>query len=322
MRRTQGAEVKTGPGEGMARPIHRRAYAKINLALSVGPPIASPSPHAGMHPIVSWMHCIDLADEIEIRPSEEGADDSDCRITWASDALLAPGVTPPVWSSESDLAGRARRILERDVGRPLPAAIRVVKRIPAGAGLGGGSADAAAALAALNEAFGLGLSVERLGALAAELGSDVPFFVDEGDEPARPGLASGLGEVVQRLSRRGDVLVLVALPVSCATAAVYSAYDEMDPRPLRPERVRALVSRRLWTGSPLFNDLAEAAERVEPRLREFRERCEALVHRPVHITGSGSALFILATGEADAHEMQRRIAGEVPEAEARVTRLA
>src|SRR6185295_18407432 len=123
----------------------------VNLALSVGPPLPAGDPRAGMHPIASWMHAIDLCDEVWITRLVTGASRLD--IAWADDA---PRPSPIDWPSEKDLAFRAHRLLEGDTGRALPAAIRIAKRIPVGGGLGGGSSDAAATLLALNDLFALG----------------------------------------------------------------------------------------------------------------------------------------------------------------------
>ena len=172
--------------------VVRSAPAKVNLALSVGD--AEPAerdgarnPRAGWHPIASWMVCVDLMDRVRVTPGSEG---STHRIAWAEDA---PRPTPIDWPVEKDLAVRAHRALERRVGRTLPCAVAVEKRIPVGGGLGGGSSDAAAALLALREAFDLPLSDAELAAVGAGLGSDVAFFVDA---EHGPGVVTGFGEGV------------------------------------------------------------------------------------------------------------------------------
>ena len=139
--------------------VTRLARAKINLALGVGPP-----DHTGMHPIATWMHALGpgLADTVTAEPAAE----TTLRVAWAPDA---PRPTPIDWPPQRDLAARAHRLLEDLAGRPLPARLEVAKRIPVGAGLGGGSSDAGAMLLALDEAFGLGLGPARLRDLAIRL---------------------------------------------------------------------------------------------------------------------------------------------------------
>ena len=154
------------------------AYAKLNLALSVGPPV----PPRGYHPIASWFVCIGLSDTLRLTRLQPGSP-SRHTIRWAPGA---PRPTPIDWPVERDLAVRAHRLLEHHTGRPLPVDMTVDKRIPVGAGLGGGSSDAAAALRALNTLFSLGLPADQLRALASHLGSDIPFFIDEDPDPPPP----------------------------------------------------------------------------------------------------------------------------------------
>jgi 4-diphosphocytidyl-2-C-methyl-D-erythritol kinase len=312
--------VFSGQQSGGPRLVQRCAPAKVNLVLSVGAPLAQ-GLRAGMHPIASWMHCIELADDVVVEALADGRASSH-RIAWAADAVLPTAID---WPLEDDLAVRAHRALERQVGQPLAARIEVRKRIPVGAGLGGGSSDAAAALLALNQVFALDLTVGMLAGVAGQLGSDLAFFLDEGvgddQKPARPALVMGTGETIQRLPRCDQVLVLLLPPLVCPTGAIYRAYDELGPGMLHPEAVRWLSSRRLWPGAPLFNDLAAAAQQLHPQLGLFRQRCQEVLHQPVHITGSGSAMFAIAGGQPHARELAQRVAGAVPEVVAMVVRL-
>ncbi|MCC6222094.1 MAG: 4-(cytidine 5'-diphospho)-2-C-methyl-D-erythritol kinase, partial [Thermoleophilia bacterium] len=140
---------------------------------------------------------------------------------------------------------------------------RLGKRIPVAAGLGGGSADAAAALTLANRTLGQPLEVERLLELAAGLGSDVPFFVEPG-----PKLAEGAGERLQLLQLPQDYWVLVALPAGSAktsTGEVYRRFDELGGGPGFPERRARLLdalgscARAEDLASQPGNDLAAAA---------------------------------------------------------------
>lgn len=280
-------------------PLSKVAHAKLNLALSVGPPLAGDHPRAGMHPIASWVHAIDLTDEITVERRQAGAGVT-LDLAWAPGA---PRQTPLDWSADTDLCVRAARVLAAETDSDIDVRIAVVKRIPVGAGLGGGSADAAATLQAINELLELDVSNVRLAGIACSIGSDVAFFLDD-QTPPRPAIVSGLGDRIERLDRSRGQLVLCIPPFGCATRSVYRAFDELGPNPLRSEAVHSLARDTRPDARSLFNDLASAAGRVEPRLAELRRRIEDAAGLPAHLTGSGSAMFVLC---ADATEMAARI---------------
>jgi len=295
----------------MPAPATRRAHAKLNLALWVGPALPPEHPRAGFHPICSWMACIDLADEVTVEPLAPGAP-SELLVEWAPEA---PRPTPIDWPPERDLTLRAVQALEHCVARPLPARIRTLKRIPVGSGMGGGSSNAAAALIAANEAFALGRSAADLRELGASLGSDIPFFIDDPltPVPARPAIVSGLGEHVERIARiEGDVILIIP-PFSCATAPVYAAFDALEqetkrsrasgglPSAQRGEtedeslvRLRAAraVERHRVEGRFLFNALTSAAAIVEPRIRDILSTVANITNCHTRLTGSGSCMFL------------------------------
>lgn len=299
----------------MTSPVSRRAHAKINLALSLGPPEPPDAPKPGWHPISTWMACISLWDDVSVSPLAPGAP-REFRVAWAPDA---PRPTPIDWTPEQDLASRAHAGLEAALGRALPARVEVRKRIPVGAGLGGGSSDAGATLLALRDALAPDTPDDVLHAVAAGLGSDVAFFVDDAGEAPRPALVEGFGERVERLPPVAADLVLVLPPYACETRAVYRAFDEVigerdaarrrawdlehgegrgrapSPHHLRADLVRTRATRAKGTveGRLLFNDLAPAAWRVEPRLGALVGELSRATRREAHVTGSGSALFIV-----------------------------
>jgi 4-diphosphocytidyl-2-C-methyl-D-erythritol kinase len=266
-----------------------RAYAKVNLALAVAPPIPAARPNAGYHPIASWMHSIDLYDDVAVRRLRGIGDPSRFGVEWAADA---PRRSPIDWSAEKDLSFRAHAAVERAAGRTLPVELIVTKRIPVGGGLGGGSSDAAATLVLIDELFGLGLGQARLREIGLGLGSDVGFFVDPPHSPARPAFVSGLGDRVERVPAARGSLLLVVPPLGCETRAVYRAYDGAPAASFRADEVRAMAHAAALNASPLFNDLSGAAERVEPRLGELRRRAERASGHPVRMSGSGSTLFV------------------------------
>jgi len=181
-------------------------------------------------------------------------------------------------ADDSNLVLRAWHLLEEAAHRPLPAALSLEKRIPHGAGLGGGSSDAAAALRLGNQLFGLGLAEDTLLRLAAGLGSDVPLFL--------------LGGTVLGLGRGERVFPLRALPLEpilllhpglhVSTPGVYRALPEAGyPEP------ESLVALPAGTAPPWRNDLTAAALRVCPALAEVREALRGTGGDPL-LCGSGS----------------------------------
>lgn len=267
-----------------------RAYAKVNLALAVGPTIPEGQPKAGYHPIASWMHAVDLFDEIEITPAMESSYD----IAWSDGTSID-------WEVSNDLCVRSHQAIELVMGQALPIRLRLRKSIPAGGGLGGGSADAGAVLLALRDVFKLELSDQQLVAIGYRLGTDVPFFIDplawSIGLPPRPALVSGVGDRIERTERLDDVITLYCPPFGCATAAVYQRFDQNPTSECDEQRVRDLVGSGGMTQAGLFNDLAAAAESVEPRLSGIRRGLESSLAQPVHVSGSGSTLF--ASGHTD-----------------------
>jgi len=304
------------------------AHAKLNLSLSVAPPEPPDSPKPGWHRIASWFSAISLFDTLDIEPLAAGTT-SRHTIAWAAHA---PQTTPIDWPIDKDLAVRAHRLLEREAAKPLPIALTLTKSIPVASGLGGGSSDAAATLLALNQLFKLELSIDRLRALGATLGSDVPFFID--DEPQqdrtghprpRPALITGFGETIERLPPIPAELILIIPPFPCATPAVYKAFDdftreeaEKEARKLRPvggkpkqpktandSLIRARHEKMLAAGhlktDLLFNDLFIPGTRVEPRIGHLSTALSNGTRTTAHMTGSGSCLFLVPeNGKADA----------------------
>ncbi|MFM7810015.1 MAG: 4-(cytidine 5'-diphospho)-2-C-methyl-D-erythritol kinase [Planctomycetota bacterium] len=280
--------------------VHALAPAKLNLALSVGKPDAS-----GMHPISSWMVTVDLHDELHLEALEPDSM-SLYAILWHADARRRTDID---WSISKDLAVRAHQALEARVGRKLPVRMRLEKRIPVGGGLGGGSSNAAAMLRALNELFELGLSDDALAEVARPLGSDVPFLVRGGS-----AIVEGLGERLSPAPLPADTHAVLLLPeASCPTGPVYRTFDALVPEAaLQDARVRELAMR----GAPPeadepFNDLAEPALEVAPRLRGEREEVEEIVERPVHVSGSGSTLFFMANGPVESELLAQAVSSRL-----------
>ena len=243
-----------------------------------------------MHPICSWMVTVDLFDELILSRLESGTL-SRYAIIWHKDALRRSEID---WSVSSDLAVRAHLALQRELGRDLPIQLRLEKRIPVGGGLGGGSSDAAAMLRAVNELYELGLSPDDLADIGNSLGSDVPFLVHGGS-----AIVQGLGDEIERHESAPDFHAVLAFPeFLCETPRVYGLFDELNAdhvHALRREEVMSLAGNGSTNPQPdaLFNDLAAAATRSAPRLEGLIERLSDLAECPVHVSGSGSSLFVI-----------------------------
>lgn len=266
------------------------APAKINLALRV----LGTRPD-GFHEIESLVARIALTDEVRAAPRREG----DIRLT-CSDPRLA--------TDESNLVVRAAVLLRRAAGVAQGATLHLEKRIPAGAGLGGGSSDAAATLRLLSELWSLNWPAARLQELSAELGSDVPLFLSDGPLC----LLGGRGERVAPVARPLSAAVCLVLPgLQCATPAVYRAFDEL-PTPGERPAIRTLLERLPSPGEPgalerwargLYNDLEPAARRVCPPLGVMLDKLRGQLDPGFHMTGSGAALFRLCAEACTAAEL-------------------
>jgi 4-diphosphocytidyl-2-C-methyl-D-erythritol kinase len=277
------------------------APAKVNLALSVSPPI-----EGGMHEIASWMVTTAFADELEVKrlPADRPSRFS---IDWHDEARRRSDID---WLIRKDLAVRAHALLEAKIGCALPIQLRLRKRIPVGGGLGGGSSNAAAMLRALDALFDLRLRAEYLETISRELGSDVPFLVRGGS-----ALVEGTGERLTRVAMPVVHLVLVFPPIACPTGPVYHAFDRLRPDArLDGPRVRGLVEagESGWLRADMpFNDLADAALEVAPALGELRAQVEGVARSPVHVSGSGSTLFIVCDSPIHAEALAGAIEKQV-----------
>ncbi len=265
-------------GDGSAR-FTLHAPAKVNLFLE----LVARRPD-GYHDLRTLMVAVSLADELAFAPAPHGEFRLSC-----SDPRLDAG--------PGNLVAKAAALLQRTTGCDAGAAVRLTKAIPLEAGLAGGSSDAAAALIGLNRLWGLGLGADKLRPLAAELGSDVAFFL-------RPPAAwcTGRGEVVEplKLGRRLH-LVLVCPQFGLSTAAVYRE-SVVPAEPLSGDEIRrAVVAGDVDAiGRYLHNRLQEPAAQLRPELVEWLERLAALNPAGRLMSGSGSTVFALARDYRDA----------------------
>ncbi len=238
----------------------------------------------GYHLLESVMVFVSLADTVTLTRRDDGA----IRL-----------VNPPAGITEAnDLACRAARALQLATGTTLGVEIELSKRIPQGAGLGGGSSDAATTLLGLNRLWKTDLSRPTLMTIALPLGADVPFFVY-----GRAALVSGIGERLRSVHLAQRWLVL-AHPGSGAGVATAQAFQHPD---LRRNTASVLDRRIKWASGA--NTMQTVAEQIQPEAKRLREQME-LSQYPLRMSGSGSAYFAVAPGYASAQRLAAELRGD------------
>jgi 4-diphosphocytidyl-2-C-methyl-D-erythritol kinase len=258
------------------------APAKINLHLRVYGVQSD-----GFHPLLSWMSTVGLFDTIEVEESTNG-------IALSCD-------DPGIPCDARNLVHRAAQLmLETRKTQSLKVGIKVhlSKRIPAGGGLGGGSSDAARMLLGLNRLLGMEYPVQRLGALAAQLGSDVPFFLH-----GPSSICQGRGEIVHPIARPRLRWAVLALPeIAMPTPRVYQVFDSLGPGKAQASDDQPAWHQ--WTSlhadellPRLINDLEAPAFQLSPHLGQLRIDLEQMLGKVVRMSGSGSTLFTLFDDE-------------------------
>ena len=251
------------------------APAKLNLFLHV-----TGRRTDGYHELQTVFQLVDLADTIAIRVREDGA----------IERPEGPAGVP----ADSDLAVRAARALKRASGTPLGASLRVLKRIPQGGGLGGGSSDAATTLLALNELWGCGLARDHLAALGLPLGADVPVFIK--------GLSAwgeGIGERLTPVELPERWYLIIHPGCAVSTGSVFQS----------PELTRnsPVITIRDFFESGGRNDCEPVVRRLCPEVGEALDWLGRFA--PARLTGTGSCVFA-AYGSAIEAE---RVAARVPD---------
>ena len=256
--------------------LSAEAPAKINRELRVGR--LRPD---GYHEVLSRMVSIDMADRLAVE---------------TADALSFSCDDPAVPAGDDNLVVRAARLLAVRAGVPARARLRLEKRTPMGGGLGGGSADAAVALRLLARLWRCEERVGELAPLAAELGSDVPFFLCGGEAEV-----SGRGEIVRPVEDGPETRLLLLLPpFAVPTGAVYRAYAGRGRLPERLDTAAAAGGRYLGP-----NDLTPAVLQVEPRMEAYLASA-ALVSDDYAVSGSGATIVVHAADPGARATLLRR----------------
>jgi 4-diphosphocytidyl-2-C-methyl-D-erythritol kinase len=264
------------------------AQAKINLWLSVGPRDAS-----GYHDVATLFHRIDLADEITVRVGG-----SVRALDVSGPALPEEGLGP----AESNLAYRAAIAYSEHASWLRGFAIQLVKHIPSGGGLGGGSADAGAVLRALDALAPLPLGNAMLVHISAALGSDVPFLASE----SAAAFGTGRGERLEPLQPLVPKTVLIVAPgFAIATASAYGWLDEFRGDAATPATLPSVARRVDWdmVARHSHNDFEPVIENRYADLRVIRERLAASGAYLARLAGSGSSVFGVFDDEIPAAAM-------------------
>ncbi len=243
--------------------------AKVNLGLN----ITSRRPD-GYHNIATVFYPIGLTDSLEIVPAKPGHGTSLTNHGRVVDC-------PP----EQNLVMRAWALLKQQFPQLPAVEMHLLKHIPFGAGLGGGSSDASAALLMLNDMFALGLDRDRLCALAARLGADCPFFVLN-----HPVMATGIGDVFSPVTvdLQGWTMLLVKPDVHVPTAQAYALVRPREPQ----EPIPAILQRPVeqWQGT-LANDFEPSVFAAHPQLAAVKQALLDAGAAYASMSGSGSSIF-------------------------------
>jgi 4-diphosphocytidyl-2-C-methyl-D-erythritol kinase len=259
-----------------------RAYAKINLSLEV----VGKRPD-GFHDLVSVMQTISVADSLAIRAGS--------RIS-----LIC---SDPDLSGPANLVERAARALQVRCGTESGCEIQLEKRIPVAAGLGGGSSDAAATLAALTRLWDLPAGCAELIDLATELGSDVPFFLFGGT-----ALVEGRGERISPLPPPDSAWYLLVKPsIRVSTASVYSALPRAAWTDGGASRQLAASIRAHQRAAFALNALQQPLFDLHPQARACFERVRARAPGPVIVSGSGPTVVAMVETRQEAHTLARAL---------------
>lgn len=240
------------------------AYAKLNLYLDI-----TGRRDDGYHLLETVMQSVSLADYVKIALKESGGISVSC-----SD--------PRIPANEGNICHKAARLFFEEIGGG-SADIHIEKRIPSGAGMGGGSTDAAAVLKGLNELCGGVLGEQRLHELAARVGADVPFCLYGGTK-----LCRGIGDIISEAPPIGECAFLVVMPDhACSTAEAYRKYDSS---PLPP---KGALEEFISSGGEYWRHLYNVFEELygDPKISEITDRLRSAGALGAALTGSGAAVF-------------------------------
>ena len=276
--------------------IEKQSPCKVNLLLNI---LGRRSD--GFHELETVMHPVGICDRLAFARNAGGVE-----LTCSDPALPADG---------KNLVHRAATAFLQAAGIPEGVRIHLEKKIPLAAGLGGGSGNAAVTLLGLNELFDHPLAPERLAGLAAALGSDVPFFLQNG-----PALATGRGEKIVPCppfpALRGAAFLLIHPGFGISTAWAYQNLarfpEALNGKPGRAQRLVQLLETASLAAAAaeFYNSLEAPALEKFPLLAIFQEFLRGHGAAAALMSGSGSTTFALAGTRAGAEELEEKVKGK------------
>jgi len=262
-----------------------KAYAKVNLSLNILEELPD-----GYHTISTVMQSVDLSDELEFIVSKK-------RLVVRCDDRLIP-------SGKDNLVYKAADILRKKANIAAGATIIITKRIPAGGGLGGGSADAACALMHLNKMWNINMTFDDLSKLASEIGMDVPFFIYGGTAHC-----TGKGEIIAPVASPSQFDIVIAKPgIHVSTK---EAYAEAGCNPLGLETKRCLEAidenNIKKIADTLHNDFERSVIKKHPKIQTIKDICLANGALGTVMSGSGSSVFCICEDAATAIRISKTL---------------
>lgn len=266
-----------------------KAPAKINLSLDV-----IRKREDGYHEVEMIMTMVDLADRVDLSLRADGGISID----------VSEGFVP---SDERNFAYQAASLLKKRYNVKQGVHIYITKRIPVAAGLAGGSSDAAATLKGLNELWKLGLSVDELATLGAEIGSDVSFCVYGGT-----ALATGRGEQIKPIASPPPLWVILAKPpIGLSTADVYNGLKLSEARHAKTAEMIAALERQDAASicALLHNTLEDVTLRLYPEVAHIKEQMKRFGANGVLMSGSGPTVFGIVEKESRVNRIYNGLRG-------------
>lgn len=305
-----GKVVEAAANRLLSEPVlAATAFGKLNLFFRVGP-----LQDNGYHQVASLYQSVTLAETVIAEPIYDPS--GDWSVTTGGSVSQAHLASVP--TDSRNLVVKAAKAVAKaaKVRKPLKLEFFVDKHVPVAGGMGGGSADAAAALVVANRFYGDKLDHDALVGLAAELGADVPFALSGG-----AAIGVGTGHELQPIKQVSELhWVLVTDELGLSTPAVYAELDRLraqagkDPSKIRPATVHTSLVTALRKGAPaeevaqwLHNDLQEAAVSLRPDLQRLLDLAEPAGALTALVSGSGPTVAYLARNAQDALAIQSRL---------------